>query len=63
MFSKSILRVEVLSLELCQKTERWAESALAKNVEDQYQLLVRERQEIMDCGMRLMQVRVLSLLP
>lgn len=64
MFSKNVLHVEVLSLELCQKTEKWVESVReiyqnegAKSDED-IQRLVEERRKIMDCGMRLMQVRL-----
>lgn len=64
MFSKSVIHVEVLSLELCQKTEEWAESVRerfktvvgAKN--DDHDHFVREGRDIIDCGIRLMQVTV-----
>ena len=61
MFSKNVLYVEVQSLELCEKTERWTESILRKhhshNDVKNVGQLVEERRKIMDCGMRLIQVR------
>lgn len=57
MFSKSVLHVEVLSLQLCEMTGKWAQNLRDKNVRD-IRHLVKERREIMDCGMRLMKVRV-----
>ena len=57
MFSKSVVHVEVLSLQLCQKTEKWAKNVRDKNITN-LQHLVIEGRELMDCGIRLMQVRV-----
>lgn len=57
MFSKGVLHIEVLSLQLCQKTEKWAESVRDKNITN-LQHFTKEGREIMDCGIRLMQVRV-----
>ncbi len=57
MFSRNVLHVEVLSLELCEKTEKWAESVRAKNIEDDQQL-VKEGREILDCGISLLQVGI-----
>lgn len=60
MFSNGVLRVEVLALELYERTEKWAEGMRrTKNItEDRSNDLVNQRQEILDCGIRLIQVRL-----
>ena len=54
MFLNNVLHVEVLSIGLCQKVEKWAES-LRKKSDENVQQLLQERREILDCEIRLLQ--------